>query len=96
MSERRIVVMFREQQGRCHWCGVEMLPPGSLEVAKGQPVPPQLATVDHLRDRLAEFLCERVSSSAKVAACYRCNTARGSVRSTLITRRVIRTTGVPA
>lgn len=66
--------LYRQQQGRCHWCGTPML--NRPRAAKDSPLPYD-CTLDHLDDR---FSPHRGASGGReertVAACWSCNQQR--------------------
>jgi hypothetical protein len=70
--------LWREQAGHCWWCWRETV---LVEPApKGGRLPPNAATVDHLRSRLdpARQIPPANGERRLVMACHACNTARGS------------------
>ncbi len=70
--------LFRRQNGRCHWCECDLVlsPPGKH--VKKQP--PNLGTIDHLRDRFDPARRERNRHGERrlVLACLACNNRRGA------------------
>lgn len=80
--KRRRANLWRQQQGKCHWCGVAMMHWNDWyaqhRTARGGWQPPRLATIDHLRDRFAPTRQERAQGEQRwVLACSACNHKRG-------------------
>ncbi len=73
---RRRTALYHQQGGKCHWCGCEMI---LLDPAPCIGQPTNLATVDHLYDRLDPRRQIPPSGPEQrwVAACRECNHKRG-------------------
>lgn len=69
---------FREQGGRCHYCGRGM----TLKWRKRQTPPPNGATIDHVKPRCAGGTDDE---SNLVVCCAACNAAKGRVDSGRVT-----------
>lgn len=79
--------MFRRQEGRCHWCGVGMVPPGTHK-GKGKP-DPRLCTVDHLDCRYSEDRGKHAGEYRRVAACWTCNNNRATMQQANMPKEVL-------
>jgi len=80
--KRRRAALWRQQQGKCHWCGEAMMHWNDWYAqhrdAKGGWQPPRLATIDHLRDRFDPTRQIPARGSQRlVLACRQCNHQRG-------------------
>ncbi len=75
-SKKRVVLWY-EQGGLCHWCRCPMI---LVEPNGKNRLPPNACTIDHLRSRLDPTRREPARNQERrlVAACQRCNSARGS------------------
>jgi hypothetical protein len=79
--------LFRRQEGRCCWCGMKMLPPGSYN-GKGKP-PPLLCTYDHLDCRLSEDRGKHAGEYRNCAACWTCNNNRAQMQQANTSKQVL-------
>ena len=68
--------LFYEQQGRCYWCGCEMISPEFYDQSKA-PQPDNLATLDHLDNKLSNERGKHHGEKRRIAACRKCNQQRG-------------------
>ena len=68
--------LWQERDGLCHWCGIKTVLPPSGRILRHQPA--NLATIDHLDDRLSERrgCFEGWEGRRTVLSCFRCNQAR--------------------
>lgn len=77
-TERKRMSLFRRQDGRCYWCACDLVvsPPGKHIKSP----PPNLATIEHLRDRFDPTRWERNRNGERrlVLACLECNNRRGA------------------
>lgn len=75
LTQRQVKLLFMEQDPHCFWCGIEVR---EYILRRGQHSPHDLATVDHLFDRLEPDKRYRnwESNINKVLACYSCNHQR--------------------
>lgn len=64
---------YDRQDGLCHWCGCEMLPPGSFTPRRGVKTPTNLCTYDHMDSRLSADRGRWSGHRRNVAACWQCN-----------------------
>lgn len=96
--ERRRRILWKEQGGLCRWCKCPMLHWDDLRsdqtkaqkygvrqvngMEKIKVMPPNLATVDHLRDRYDPTRQVKPVNNEQrwVLACWQCNTERGNQR----------------
>lgn len=64
----------------CHWCGIEtVLPEVWKKKNKGGRLPPNLATIDHMRQRGdPSRRGDEYGRRINVLACYSCNNKRGA------------------
>lgn len=91
--KRRREVLWKKQQGHCHWCGCQMLHWDDLKrdpskqqkydvkaPGKIKKMPRDLATIDHLRDRYHAGRQEPNLGKEQrwVLACWQCNNERGT------------------
>lgn len=69
---RKRLRLYEFQGGKCFWCNGEMI------LVKGhiEPQPANLATLEHLDDRLDPARGSFVGERRVVLACYRCNQKR--------------------
>lgn len=74
-SRKRVMLWYR-QGGLCHWCSA---PTVLLEPRDKAKLPPNAATIDHLRSRLDPSRTEPCKPGERrlVMACNRCNSTRG-------------------
>jgi hypothetical protein len=72
----QLVRLFYRQNKLCHWCGKQMLHPGSHKGKKGHRDPPMLCTLDHLDSRLSHERGKHAGEYRRVAACWKCNNDR--------------------
>lgn len=72
---RQKIRLFERQDGKCHWCGEQMLDPAIIYEDKQ---PDNLATLDHLDSRLSEERGKHSDNIRRVLACRRCNGNRGA------------------
>ena len=76
-ARRRRAIAFRQQGGRCYWCGVRMV--SIAYDSKGAHPPENACTLDHLDDRLGGQRRQRHDGRPRtVAACWKCNNLRGA------------------
>jgi 5-methylcytosine-specific restriction endonuclease McrA len=75
MDNKRLVAIreqkYREQNGRCYWCGCEMRPPSECTQDRSR-----MASADHLVPISRGGA--RLDPANIVAACISCNGKRGS------------------
>ncbi len=77
-TEKRLSRLYARQDGLCHWCDEPtIIWPGAA------PIPPNAATVDHLRDRLNPTRWQPLQAGEAeddrlVCACSKCNSERGA------------------
>lgn len=87
---RRRHVLFEQQKGFCYWCNQPMreLPPDP----KRRPMPKDMCTIDHLRDRFDPARQQRCKHGEQrlVAACWECNNRRGIERQAAISKKTLR------
>ncbi len=69
--------LFHEQDGKCHWCKCEM--ELTLRPKRGQVCQPNLATFEHLDDRLSPERGKHPGERRVVLACWECNNQRAYV-----------------
>lgn len=77
MIEARMDRLFREQDGKCHWCSRQTQ---RAPLKKGRPTPGNQATIDHvyLRDDARRHGdAGNPLTICHVLACYNCNNERG-------------------
>lgn len=76
---KRRAALFVQQSGLCHWCGCAMSFPAVYpKLDKGQKLPVDLCTLDHLRDRFDPLRRKQGRGEQRyVAACWQCNNDRG-------------------
>lgn len=69
--------LLEQQRGGCHWCGCD------IRIYEVGPVggtnPPDMATWDHLDDRLSPERGKHPGKIRKVLACPKCNHDRGAL-----------------
>ena len=58
----------------CYWCGIETILLKDFIPTKENPVPPDMATIEHLYSRHSEI--PRLIDNEKFIACFRCNSKR--------------------
>lgn len=75
LKRQKKVKLFREQGGRCHWCGRPM----RLSFVHERQTP-DLATFDHLDSRPSGMRGAFPGVRRVVLACHACNHARGKVQ----------------
>ena len=75
---RRRAKLWAQQKGLCYWCHCQTtLTKGPSR--KGEKIPPDLATIDHLRSRLHPNRQEPACGQQRlVMACSACNNKRGA------------------
>jgi hypothetical protein len=78
--KRQIRRLYERQNGKCHWCGNEMKPPGTFIPASGKRPPPDLCTMEHLDDRWDPMRGKYPGQFRRVAACLACNNGRNTAR----------------
>ena len=76
--KRQTLALYWRQNGRCHWCECDMLPPGPDGATKKKRVNPRLCTLDHLDDRFSSERGKHAGEFRRVAACWQCNQDRGA------------------
>jgi hypothetical protein len=67
-------MLYAERDGLCHWCGIKTVIPPRGVILKQQP--DNMATLDHLDDRLSGRRGKMQGTRRVVLSCYRCNQAR--------------------
>lgn len=72
--------LFHRQGGRCWWCGIGMVPPGSHKPKTGKRVDPRLCTFDHMDCRLSAERGQHAGEYRNVAACWQCNNNRNTMQ----------------
>ncbi len=82
--KRQVLALYRRQDGRCHWCECDMLPPGP---DGGKRPNPRQCTLDHLDDRFNPERGKRAGEIRRVAACWLCNHSRGVESQAKVGRR---------
>src|SRR5690349_5524902 len=85
----QLMRMFRRQDGRCHWCATEMIPPHSFQPKHYQRPPLTLCTFDHLDDRFSEERGKHGGEFRNVAACWKCNNDRAKAREASLPREIL-------
>lgn len=86
-KKKRRAKLFREQSGLCHWCRQPM----RMLHVEGGDQPPDLCTLDHLRDRFDPARRQPANGEKRlVAACFKCNNDRGAKRQAEISKRTLR------
>ena len=82
MNQKRRRLTLYKRNPHCHWCGTKTVlpPPGPPPTSK--PMPPNMATIDHLRDKYHPKRHERPRPGEErtVLACNRCNGIRNTER----------------
>lgn len=79
-KKRRRLALFKEQGGCCYWCKCEMVLPPATALPRGQKLPANTLTLDHLRDRFHPGRQQPARGDKRyVAACWQCNAERGQV-----------------
>jgi len=78
--------LFIEQDGRCYYCGCEMVMPEGH--TKRQPA--NLATLEHLDDRFSPLRGKMFGQRRHVLACVTCNGQRGRAREIEVGIEVLR------
>lgn len=76
-KKKRRADLFRENDGKCHWCGCQTVLPEESGIFPHAQEPRNLATIDHLYDRFDE---RRGGQGVWVLACKRCNNRRSNLR----------------
>lgn len=76
--QRRRARLWRIQKGRCHWCKQITRLPEHCTIGRGEALPDDLATIDHLDSRLSDERGTRPGEARTVMACWRCNFRRGA------------------
>lgn len=74
--KRRRNKLFAEDP-HCHWCTVELVYYNPGELKKGESLPDNFATIDHLNTRFDLTRWENHDQPQTVLACYKCNKERG-------------------
>lgn len=88
-KRKRRRALFRKQQGKCHWCGGEMVLP-DVYPTRGK-MPRNLCTVDHLRSRFHPARNEPANGTQRwVAACWQCNNDRCQAEQAAMPIQVLR------
>jgi hypothetical protein len=70
--------MCVEQGWKCWWCKRQMLNPETFPHI--HPLPPDMATTDHLDDRFSPDRGKFPGQRRRVAACWKCNNDRSRAR----------------
>lgn len=79
--------LFKRQGGRCWWCGVGMVPPGTYK-AKGKP-DPRLCTYDHMDCRFSDDRGKHAGEFRNVAACWTCNNRRAAMQQANMAKEIL-------
>jgi hypothetical protein len=88
MSNRTIKLKLFETNPHCYYCGCRMILTNIRNIPKGQELPDNAATLEHLVSRFSAYRWKqkRKGERRKVLACYRCNHNR-SIQETLCLSR---------
>lgn len=88
LLRRRRRRLWHEQGGLCHWCGdmTTLYEP----VQKRRSMPPKMATLDHLDDRLSPERGKHRGKRRTVMACWQCNHERNVEAQRATPRAVLR------
>ena len=78
--------MMQRQNGRCFFCDVIMLPPGTKV---GKSLHPESATFEHWHDRLDDERGRHRGKIINVASCWTCNNKRNAERQREIPKHVL-------
>lgn len=71
--------LYKMQDGKCHWCGLEMILQHG-EIPRHDRPHPRRATFEHLDDRWSARRGKIRGQRRIVLACYECNAKRGRER----------------
>ena len=88
MSNRTLKLKLYEQDPLCYYCGCRMILTNIKNIPKGQTLPPNSATIEHLVSRLNphRWVKKKNKHRRKVLACHQCNQNR-SIQETLCLSR---------
>lgn len=82
-KHRQIARLWKEQEGRCKWCGCDMVLPANLTTKW---FPKNTATLDHLDDRLSGERGKHQGQIRRVLACKECNETRSKAAQNCLSR----------
>lgn len=79
MHNRKLKLkLFHGGDRKCHWCKRETILTYIPKQSKGIPIPPLMATIDHINSKLSPRRFDVDGASNKVLACFECNSTRAA------------------
>ena len=91
VSNRTIKLRLYEANPHCYYCGQKMILTNIQNIPKGQSLPENAATLEHLVSRytIHRWKKKKKTEQRKVLACYKCNHGRSVLETLCLSRAEI-------